>query len=195
MNLFREIGLGLLFVIVPGVKSSPAQCVTLGTPGLTGCASFNGLLPSINCNGTSPTVGNSGFSLAGNNFQPAPLGTPCGVYAPAVVFLVLGPCATSPIPVLCGTAPLCNGSFLTLAYVDYFAFQVLVAPAVLPSFPGFSPIWLVPIPNDSTLVGATVCAQAIQGIFIALSGPAFCLQPPLFSCFAISNGIQITVLP
>ncbi|MCI0587184.1 MAG: hypothetical protein L0323_10125 [Planctomycetes bacterium] len=147
--------------------SAPAQCVSLGTPGLTGCFGFTLLpvpAPIVSCYFTIPFIGNAGFKVVGSNLFCAP-------------FLAVGTCAGTPTPFPAGT-PFCSPASLgCLAFIDYVRPFLLLAPA-----PG--PEWPLPIPNDPSLVGAILCAQAFG------FGTGFC-----GSCVAVSNGLRVTILP
>jgi hypothetical protein len=159
-------------VLVALAPSVPAQCVSLGPPGLVGCAPPGAPAPFLTCAGNLPTVGSSSFALAASGF---PAGS-------STVELFLGFCDPTPsappsFAIPCPPAP--AGCLLQVDLGGFFVIPPRICGAT-----SCIPVWPLPIPNDSSLVGATVCAQSIA---IALAASPV--------CSAISNALSITLLP
>ena len=150
-----------------------AQCTNLATPGLNGCGLSTPFgIPTIMCAG-SPTVGSATFSVTGN--------TPCQTSVPV---LLIGPCLPAPILI---TGPFGAGGFCgpTMAFCQRFVGLPIYA-AVLGAVLAPPNLWTftLPIPNDPTLQGATVCIQQVNVCTIA---------PTTGLCIGASQGISVTV--
>jgi hypothetical protein len=163
-----------LLVLLPALLSLGAASRALGqrTPLGGGCPFPGGTPLLLACGATLPKIGETDFELLASGMPPGAMGPE----------LFVGLCAASPVPppayasVCSSGAPGC-AVFLDLSYEVYVPFPVL-GPG------GFLPEWSLGIPNDPSLVGMTFCTQAVAAV---LSGGGMCL--------ALSNGIQITVLP
>jgi len=174
MNATRRSARALLLAALLGAFAPAAagQCVSLGPPGLVGCAPPGAAAPVLTCAGNSPAVGSASFHLVASGF---PAGS-------SVVELFLGFCAPTPIAPPAFVLP-CPPALLGCnVRVDLGAFFVIPPRICGPT--SCVPDWPLPIPNDSSLVGVTLCAQSIA---IALAA-----APP---CSAISNGLSITIIP
>ncbi len=177
MKPVRDVGavcasLCLALVLSP---EGAAQCVALGSPGLTGCQAIpiSVPAPSITCN-SAPTVGNAAFKILGQNFLAA-MSYP--------TWLAIGSCAAPPIVLPGGPFPPVPGSLCPAAPAGCIAYVDYLTPYAFVSTSGLCPpggTWCLPIPNDPTLLGSTVCAQAI-GVALGL-------------CFQVSNGLSVTVM-
>ncbi|HKB15638.1 MAG TPA: hypothetical protein VKF62_06220 [Planctomycetota bacterium] len=178
----------LLMPVVP--QPAAAQCTSLGTPGQAGCGPL-GFAPFVTCSicagppSGTPNVGNPVFTLE--------------VYYSGAFFvsgttplLLLGPCAPIPYPVpsgACGPPPI--GCICPATLGGCTAFVDLPQG----SFPGIGPytgpscglhwFWTIPIPNDPFLIGGSACAQVVG------RAPT----SPGMSCLAVSQGLQVTILP
>ena len=181
------------------VLGSPvsAQVTPLGTPYLSGCGQE--FRPAIFALG-EPKVGNAGFGILGEGFPiEQNLPYPC---APAIRFLLVGTCASTPIPAA-NILPTCSSlPGGCLAYIDQngpvFAFFGQYLYPIVPLTPSTSNgdavvrmVWSFPIPSDPSLVGGTVCAQAVTR---AAAWGTSCPPAPL-PCVSVSNGLSITILP
>ena len=160
--------LGSILGVILLAPPAAAQCTTLGLPGQTGCGLGTTSAPSISCLGI-PSVGNSSFAVAAS--------IPC---LPSPPLLLVGTCLPAPVavPGPFGTNGFCNpGAGGCLAFVGPTIFLAIPAVATTGGF--FFPL---PIPNDPTLLGATVCVQEAN-LCILFVG----------SCVGVSNGISIAV--
>jgi hypothetical protein len=156
------------------VAGARAQCTNLAVPGLNGCGNFTPFgIPTIMCAG-APTVGNAAFSVTGN--------TPCQTSIPV---LLIGPCLPAPIQITgpFGAGGFCGPSMAPCLQFIGLPFYVAVVGAVLapPNLWTFA----LPIPNDPTLQGATVCIQQVNVCTIATTTS---------QCIGASQGISVTVL-
>ncbi|HET6204280.1 MAG TPA: hypothetical protein VFI25_15920 [Planctomycetota bacterium] len=154
------------FLLSPAAS---AQCATLGTPGSTGCGLGATSAPVISCGGT-PSVGNGSFVVTA---------TIACVSSPPL--LLVGTCLPAPVsvPGPFGTNGFCGPSGGgCLAYVGPSFF--LAIPGI-PTGGGFS--FSLGIPNDPSLLGATVCVQEAN-LCILFVG----------QCVGVSHALSITVL-
>ncbi|HEU5395335.1 MAG TPA: hypothetical protein VFV36_11130, partial [Candidatus Methylomirabilis sp.] len=122
------------------------------------------------CAGT-PTLGNAAFSVTAN--------TACQSTVP---ILLIGPCIPGSIPI---TGPFGAGGFCGPGMSFCHRFVALpIYAAVLGAVltPPFLWTFALPIPNDPTIQGATVCVQEVN----------LC---PLTTgqCIGASNGISVTL--
>jgi len=169
-------------------SSSRAQCVTLGTPGLSGCGPL-GAAPTLvcaSCNGfttaSSPNIGNSGFVVAAG--FPSLVGTPVLMVGPCAVPPLLvpaGACLGGTVGCICSASPQGCNAFVGYVHVPFAG--ALWCPAIGYANPWQ---WFFNIPNDPALIGGALCAQAIGSTSGGFPNP---------TCLAISNGLQITILP
>ncbi|HET6204278.1 MAG TPA: hypothetical protein VFI25_15910 [Planctomycetota bacterium] len=166
---------GILLSVLPAALplGSPArtQCTNLAVPGLNGCGGFTPFgIPTIACAGT-PSVGNASFAVTAV--------VPCTVSSPT---LLVGTCLASPIVVL---GPFGAGGFCGPSMARCIAF---VGPTIFLALPGIATgltsfTFPLPIPNDPTLIGASVCVQEVN----------FC-NLGAGQCVGASQGISIAVL-
>ena len=190
MSLLGSFALGGLLALLLAADPARAQCVVLGTPGQTGCTASPLLLaPSIDCGATSPTVGNLGFRITGGGFQAPVACPPGGPIFVALPFLAVGACDSTPLLLLGGRPPLCASAPLgCTAFVEFAVPFALVGPILYATGGVPQAMWILPIPREAGLIGLTLCVQALQGTF------ACPVLPGLPSCFALSNGLSITIL-
>lgn len=146
-----------------------AQCVNLGTPGTAGCPLVGFPPPILQCIG-SPNVGNPIFAVATTFYCP-----PCPGNACSTPVLLAAPCASPPIPLPTGPLAFCSSTGSCVAFVVPTSLALLP-----PQFPG---VWVLPIPNNPSLVGATVCTQLVG---FATGGPS-CPG----GCLILSHGLQM----
>ncbi len=155
--------------LVAGVQ---AQCTNLATPGLNGCGNSTPFgIPTIMCGG-SPTVGNAAFAVTGT--------TPCQTTVPV---LLIGTCLPAPILI---TGPFGAGGFCGPSMAPCLAFVgPTIYAAVLGAVQAPPNIWIyaLPIPNDPTIQGATVCIQQANLCAFAIGG----------QCLGASQGISVTL--
>jgi hypothetical protein len=164
----RRLLFAILLLAVLGAGAR-AQCVDLGTPALTGCGA-GAYAPALYCIGSPPSVGNPNFGLIGG----------IGAFGGPGI-LVLGPCPT-PTPI---AGPFGTNAFCAPAPLGCTAFVDPAVSALLVGLPGgASNYYPLPIPNDPSLVGLTLCAQQI---YLALLAVGFCIE--------VTNGVEITVIP
>lgn len=164
----------LLPAVLPALLALCAAGPALGqrTPLGGGCPFPGGSPLLLACGTAPPKIGTPDFELFASGMPPGAIGPE----------LFVGLCAASPVPPP-AFAAVCSPGAPGCAVVLDLAFDVYVPfPVLGPG--GFLPEWSLGIPNDPSLVGASFCVQAVAAV---ASGGGLCL--------ALSDGIQITLLP
>lgn len=147
-----------------------AQCRDLGLRGGSGCGlSTPWGIPTMSCSGT-PQIGNQAFAMSAN--------VPCTATG---AVLMVGACLAAPIVI---RGPWGPGGFCGPAEAVCAVFVDLASAVAIPGAPrvgGFT--FPLPIPNDASLRGLTVCTQEVNVCAIT-SG----------ACVGASHGVAITFL-